>query len=103
MFNVSHVENIFVVEEERMVEIACRVAIVLAYFIRKYLKKELVNEFVDKVSTQPTFMYNWARSFGLGFVILTKVTRRVPVKAGSPDKVKVNNPIEVFNYRDAYD
>ena len=44
MFDVSHVENIFVVEEERMVEIACRVAIVLAYFIRKYLKKALLND-----------------------------------------------------------
>ena len=48
-------------------------------------------------------MYNWARSFGLGFVILTKVTRRVPVKAGSPDKLNVSNPIEVFNYQGAYD
>ena len=54
-----------------MINIASRVTLVLAYFIKRaiqFLKEDEVNQ----ISTQSTMMYNWARSFGLAFVILTK-------------------------------
>ena len=48
-------------------------------------------------------MYNWARSFGLAFVILTKKSVKIPDPASGSVKQKKFITEEIYDYKKAED